>query len=147
MPDDADEIFREAAREQDSLGFLQFIKGRISKKWQQAQLAYSLNRSQNRVVCSKWSARMITRLIRFEWEIWKFRNEIQAIVSAEKKEIRDERKRRLQIEKELERGVAGLRPRGHYMVTNVNGDGLIDLPADEQEAWLGQIDAARKRYW
>lgn len=90
---------------------------------------------------------MITRLIRFEWEIWKFRNEIQAIVSAEKKEIRDERKRRLQIEKELERGVAGLRPRGHYMVTNVNGDGLIDLPADEQEAWLGQIDAARKRYW
>ena len=85
-------------------------------------------------------------MIRYERHIWNFRNEVQSVVSAEAKEIRDERKRREKIRTVLERGVAGLRTKDQYMILDVDFDTLVDLPAEEQDAWLGQVEAARKRF-
>ena len=50
------------------------------------------------------------------------------------------------IKKEFHCGVAGLRERDHYMIEGVSEDTLLDLPAEEQTAWLRQVEAARKRF-
>ena len=104
----------------------------ISTKWQKEQSRYRLTHSARKVVSSKWSAKCITRLLRFEHNIWDFRNEIQAIVAAEEKEERDEKKRIENIKKEFHYGVAGLRERDHYMIEGVSEETLLGLPAEEQ---------------
>lgn len=67
-------------------------------------------------------------------------------MAAEEKEERDEKKRIENIKKEFHYGVAGLRERDHYMIEGVSEETLLDLPAEEQTAWLGQVEAARKRF-
>ena len=97
VPDDASILIHEAATFQDSIGRLQFHKGRLAISWATAQRHYFDNKFQNsRKQQTKWMTKLITRINKLNMELWENRNsmvqEYKSITARAEEQARLERK-------------------------------------------------------
>jgi hypothetical protein len=65
-----------AVRDQDAIGWYQFLIGRIARKWSDAQQRYidSLNKKNSG---RRWAASLIQKALDVAWDMWEQRNDIK----------------------------------------------------------------------
>ena len=89
VPNDADNLLREAAIELDAIGHRYFYCGRISRKWAEANTRSLITQGRRLNEARTWSSKLVQRIVLFSKDIWQFRNEVQSFVSSEAKERHD----------------------------------------------------------
>ena len=132
---------QDAVREQNKIGWDNFILGRWLLRWQRIQKNYyALIKSKRSV--KRWAAAIIHKLIMIVWDLWSFCNEL---VHRPKGIKESERHKELnsKIEEEHSKGSLTLIEKDKHLI-DVNG--LEDLTTGtvyDKQAWLERIEAAR----
>ena len=67
-------MIREAASEQDEIGWIEFYKGHLSKEWATIQLKHYCNMYKNPPSITHWSKTIISRIYNITFEMWSNRN-------------------------------------------------------------------------
>ena len=136
---------KRAAAEQDSLGWLQFLRGRVSKGWEDAQERWLVS------ITTKWkrsSARWMSKLLKIwevSFEMWEHRNRVLHNPSHpwNLKKTRD-RDARITAEIAAYREPAYLKK--DQRLFNHTAEHLLSNYSDEQkEQWLESVAVARMR--
>ena len=132
---------QDAIREQNKIGWDNFILGRWSLRWQRIQENYYASIKSKRSV-KRWAAVIIHKLIMIVWDLWSFRNEL---VHGPKGIEESERHKELnsKIEQEHSKGSLTLIEKDKHLIDN---NGLEDLTTGtfyDKQAWLKRIEAAR----
>ena len=132
---------QDAVREQNKIGWDNFILGRWSLKWQRIQKNYYASINSKRSV-KRWAAAIIHKLIMIVWDLWSFRNKL---VHGPKGIEESERHKELnsKIEEEYSKGSLTLIEKDKHLIDD---NGLEDLTTGtvyDKQAWLERIEAAR----
>jgi hypothetical protein len=68
---------KRAAAEQDTMGWRQFLRGRVSKGWEDAQERWIVARATKwKRSCARWSTTLLTAVWELSFEMWEHRNRV-----------------------------------------------------------------------
>ena len=138
------QLIRKASNDQDIIGYQNTIEGKISKTWESIQDEYySITKEKSRSGLG-WSTTLIKKLLFIIKDQWKHRNEVlhqQNTTKQSQKEIDQTKK---EVEKEFEIGDDDI------LISDVglfllDLDETLELPIEDQKAWLKSVYIARKR--
>jgi hypothetical protein len=133
---------RDAALVQDSIGWQNSVKGKLSTLWGALEEThYSFINSQ--CSSSKWSAGLVTQLLEFIHAVWLFRNSILREHNQQGLKREDALALETAIREELTLGTSGLAHRDHHYIHRGRGDVNAALSSDDKQAWLQGIRLTR----
>ena len=123
---------------QESIGWSSFLEGRLSHLWAAVQQAwYQYLKKRNTGL--RWVSQLILKLLNIAWDQWEHRNGIRN---------QDFHNARHQFTSRLVADKVALGPRGlsgnSLRLFNL-GPRLLCQPSHKQEAWLANVQAARRR--
>ena len=133
----------EAANEQGEIGWHNFLKGRISSKWRQAQHTYLRQNNLIRQRSAKARGKnFLIQLYDMAYALWEFRNTVVTKVSKEQSSIRERNKLKTEIQKQYELGVGTLRPQDHnYLQRNM--EDIQSMSTRAQKYWVRKCEVSR----
>ena len=134
---------RHAVGHQDSLGWYNFLLGRISIEWQSVQHKY-FEWLGKRNTGRKWAVALIQKVFQVSWDMWDHRNKVRlnTVTPAKARRILvlD-----MLIRDEYDRGSAGMISRDqHWLVKPVNN--IIAYDFERKEQWVESVQLARVRF-
>ena len=112
-----DKQIRKAIRDQNDIGWEQFLLGRISYRWSNIQLTYYQKRHMKKTG-EKWAEKLIQYIWKLHWGIWNHRNEI--LHDGDNHTVLGTKDMEKEIEKELKRGCDLFLPSEKYLFRGVN---------------------------
>ena len=140
LPDDASELLRMAASEQDSIGLNNFIVGKVSCQWAIVQEEYYRSiKKYKRRKGSTWASNLIQQICSFSHQIWKDRSEqVNKIVEREKNELECARLNQI-IEDHFDKWYVQLRAEDRRLFDITEND-LLAADLDTKCEWLDLIE-------
>ena len=77
LPAGTSEAIRTAVRDQDRIGWQQFLRGRLSKRWVDAQELWIIACSTKwKRSSSRWATKAVEATLEITWELWQHRNRV-----------------------------------------------------------------------
>ena len=137
-------IIRQAAIEQDEIGWLNTYEGKLSTKWELIQDNYYHTINEGRKTGLTWSAWMIKKLYEATKSQWVHRNEVLHHQNTQKATRNEITQLKAEIRKEFELGDDNILINDIGIFT-VSEDDVNLFTIDEQKAWLKSTYIARKR--
>jgi hypothetical protein len=132
----------QVAQEQDAIGWVNFLEGRISKRWRIIQARYyQANRS--RRLAKSWAADLVLNLYTLVHRQWKARNDAVHERDEKGMKLRDAMELEDAIDEQFEEGMVGLRPQDQHYITR-GRDAVDKLSAAHQQLWLRGVRIARE---
>ena len=131
------ECTQAAAQEQDRLGWMNFLEGRISCKWRECQAEYYLlNRS--RQTARTWVEGLISNFLVVIHKMWTARNKVIHARDEQGLWLREGEELRMAIDEQFELGKDGLLQEDHHYI--MQGHEVVeDMMAVEKKRWLHGI--------
>jgi hypothetical protein len=136
------EPFQKMAREQDAIGWRQFMEGMICKSMRWIQGLHHF-RQGTRMSPDRWAQGLVLKLLEATHGQWIYRNiQIHDCVAGTQATLRKEELQR-EIEKQLELGVTGLLEEDQWLMEINLGD-MESNSGEQEEYWLVAMKAARE---
>jgi hypothetical protein len=138
---------KQAVVQQDAIGWVQFVRGRLAKQWEDAQEKWIISQS------TKWkrsSTRWMEKLIRAVWELsqemWEHRNGVRHHPSHpwNIKKLRDLDKS-IQQEFNLFQDGSEFLPKDRRLFRSTAPHMIKEHSEEQKEQWLQSVDMARLR--
>ena len=134
----------DAAEEQDSIGFLNFLSGRVSTKWSEAQQAYlNLAYPESKSTGRSWAAGLVRNICSYTKLLWVKRS---AAIHED-----DSTKWRRKTDTDLGRNIQALYAQGVNSVAceerflfDIDLCDLLALPITAKQQWIDAIIAAQE---
>ena len=139
LPHDASDALRNAAAEQDRIGILNFLVGKLSLQWSHIQDEHYKSSSKfSRKTGQRWAADLIERLCSYTFHTWKIRSE--KVHEAITKEAEEEEARKLNemIEAYFDSWNSQIRATDRLMF-DVSKEELLSVDLDIKKEWLEMI--------
>ena len=134
----------DAAREQDELGWNNFCRGRISKRWKQAQHTYLEEcRLLRKKTSNTWACNFLLHLYELIHEQWEHRNEEITKATKEKASASERNKLECGIRKQFELGIGTLRPSDHHYL-NEGIENALRKNIRAQKYWVRKCQVSRE---
>jgi hypothetical protein len=137
-------IARQAAQDQDFIGWHNMLEGRISKLWRQGQRAHYLENRSSRSA-DRWAQGLVSNLLEITHSMWIRRNEVvherheNGLLRAEAEELEE------RVRHEFEQGIESLHDNDKWLLEQ-GVDHILSLPGHDQQNWLAEILLAREEY-
>ena len=136
------ETYQTMAREQDAIGWRQFMEGMISKSMRGIQRLYH-DRHGTHMTPDRWAQGLILKLLEATHGQWIYRNiQIHDWVAGTKATLRKNELQR-EIEKQLDLGTTGLLEEDQWLMEVQLGD-MEATSGEQEEYWIVAIKAARE---
>jgi len=125
--------------EQDSIGWYNFLLGRVSTKFQEIQGQYYLQ-LQQRNTGARWLKLLIVKIWEVSWDMWEHHNHILHNTLTKRKQeelskLQEEARAQIAI------GTAGLLPQDYHWLRQPQR--LFNKTSDQLQLWLHSIHLAR----
>lgn len=130
-----------AAASQDTIGWQNFLEGKISTDWRLLQEEYYINTGSSRL-SEFWAKGLVKRLLELTHSQWKYRSDY--LHERNHKGLKREEARALDtsIRAEFARGFDNLARRDrHYIIRGLSA--VRSMSAKDQQAWLRGVQIAR----
>jgi hypothetical protein len=111
----ATQVCLAAAMEQDEIGWQNFVEGKISKSWGNLQWQHYQEQLSVRLG-DKWSAGLVTQLLKLTHGMWIHRNNILHAVDAQGLALQQAAELEASIHLEFFKGTEGLARRDHHFI-------------------------------
>ena len=139
QPVTAHPALREAIAEQDSIGWENFLLGRVSTKFITVQQVHYTNIG-SRKTGSKWATKLIRQLWLVVWKMWEHRNHINNTDLTQQQ--RRERAQLLgQVNQEFTKGRHGLQKEDRHLLRRK--DDIVKYSLPELKEWVERVQHAR----
>ena len=135
-------VVRVAILEQNEIGWDNFMIGRWSTKWQEAQEIFLLQ-SKSKRSSLRWTTAIIKKLLEMCWNIWDFRNGQVNGKGSEKDRLAHRELNNL-IRQEYMAGYFELLPTDYCWFTDQTPEQLMRKDLVEKQDWLKTVHMARK---
>lgn len=133
----------EAAKEQDEIGYTNFLFGRLSKKWREIQRQHLLHSFPSKnYSADAWIRRVIARIYRVTQSLWKFRCEFVHGVESVLTSKREKKALRTEIIKQFKLGTDGVRGTDKHLFSSGLSH-ILSASIREQKYWLRTIQLSR----
>jgi hypothetical protein len=134
---------QKAMFEQNTIGWYNFLMGRISVRWQHVQQQY-FEWLKRRNTGKAWATALLKKVWEVSWDLWDHRNEVRlsTLSPTNRKIIED---LNAQISVEFATGTTGLGHRDHHWLEKPLAH-VIGYDKDHKAQWLASIDLARARF-
>lgn len=131
----------EAALDQDRIGWMNFLRGRITKKWTQAH-QYHLNQS-NYNISQTWTKRFVLQIYKLSHAVWSGR--CKMVHDHDELTIHDNEIHRLndEIETEYALGTRNIRQKDEYLFDKTLEE-ILEYSLKEKKLWLLNVEASRQ---
>jgi len=138
----ADVGIRDVAEEQDGIGWMNFVEGRMSKRWTELQRIYYMATNSRRTA-KTWTNGLIQQLYSMVHKMWIARNQVVHERDENGRLIKEQNETEAAIEAQFELEYDNLRPQDwHYI--DIGLERVMEKLATEQRAWLYYIKIARQ---
>ena len=141
MPQSRDPVQR-AFREQDSIGWYQFLMGRLSKSFAKAQSSHFKHLKQSKSGTS-WVRSLIVQILELPWKMWDHRNQILHDPNHPSK-LEHQLDVAIHIQEQFDLGDSTLWQQDKHMLHRYSPEHLGKLPLHLRESWLSQVQQARQ---
>lgn len=142
--DFADDFVLEAATDQDEIGWIHFVEGRISRKWREVQQEHFLLHGSQRSA-RKWSEDLVMNMFSLVHKQWEVRNAVVHARDEKGLKVKEGDELRAAIAEQFELGDEDLRPEDRHYIAR--GKKRVDkMSGSEQKTWLHGIRIAREAY-
>jgi hypothetical protein len=131
-----------ALDEQDKIGWYNFLLGRLSTKWMDAQQKY-LESLGKRTTGRRWTIAIISKLWDIAWDMWQHRNHIKHNTLHPRKQLEMEFLGQ-QVRELYAQGAKELLPRDRQLFQK-SVDTLQKGTGNEQEQWITSVLLAHQR--
>ncbi len=128
---------REAAIEQDAIGWNNFVEGRVSTKWRELQGDYYLQVGAKRTT-RKWAEGLVCNLLALVHKQWIARNAVVHQRDPQGLKIKDAEELEEAIDEQFQLGAADLLPHHHHHLTR-GRDAVDIMTATQKKTWLSSI--------
>ena len=135
-------LLQMAADEQDSIGWMNFVEGRLSQKWKNAQAAYYLSIDTNRSA-RLWAEGLVQQLLSGVHKMWIARNAVVHERDEEGRYVKEKIATENAIDAEFEKEYEDLRPQDFHLI-DCGKEAVMNKTATDQQAWLHYIATARE---
>ena len=132
---------REAASEQDDIGWCNFLLGRLSKQWSDAQ-ARHLESVQSHSLGRRWTIAILEKLWDTSWDTWECRNGT-AHDPLHHWRVAHLHEMQRQVKGIFEEGSEGLLPRDKRLFSK-GVERLTDGTKTDMRQWITSVRLARK---
>lgn len=139
--DPSDLFLRAAAEDQDEIGWMNFVEGRISCKWREAQADYYLSISCNRSA-RRWAEGLVQQLLSCVHKLWIARNAVVHERDADGRYIKEKIETENAIDAEFDKEYENLRPQDFHLI-DCGREKVLQQSSIEQHEWLHYITVAR----
>ena len=141
-PYENNELVKQAAKEQDEIGWINFFKGHISKQWAKIQLQHYGTMYKNPPSLTHWSKNIIINIYDVSYSMWMNRNRIVHEVYEDQLNKKESMELQRQIIHEYESGSHTVLRQHRYMFEE-SIDDLFKKTVTEKKYWLESIKASR----
>ena len=131
-----------AAREQDSMGWMNLVEGRLSREWSIAQYRHYLEVGSSRSV-ENWASGLGVQLLALVHKMWIARNLVVHARDENGRLLREKESTEEAIEEQFELEFEDLRPQDWHLI-EVGRAAVLGKNANEQRAWLHYVRVARE---
>ena len=142
---ESDNMIKMAAIEQDEIGWDNFFKGHISKKWAIAQLKHYENMYKNPPSIAHWAKNIIIQIYNVTFEIWMHRNKVVHDNFEGNLSQQESIKLQEQITEEFRKGTNGLLIQHKYLLERPVEE-IYKKNVNDKKYWLKMIQASRICY-
>jgi len=133
---------REAALEQDAIRWMNFMEGKISRKWRVQQEQYYVSNNL-RQTAKSWAAGMVSNLLGIVHKMWILRNEVVHERDEQGLKVKEGRELEKAISEQFELGVNSLLAADQHFITR-GRKRVENMMAVEKKTWLYGIQIARE---
>ena len=138
-----DALLLRAAREQDTIGVANFLFGRISRIWKDAQRMYLLRMYPTKnFSADAWAKRWISKIYRVVRNVWKFRCEHVHGIEKALTSKREQMHLKEEIRKQFDLGPDGVRSAEKGLFQKGKSE-MLKASIREQKYWLRTIKISR----
>jgi len=142
-PYETNQLIKQAATEHDEIGWINFFKGHISKKWAKIQLQnYGTMYKNPPSLVTHWSKNIIISIYDISYSMWMQRNRIVYEEYEDQLNKNESMKLQCQIIHEYETGPNTALQQHQYMFAE-SIDDLLKKTVTEKKYWLESIKASR----
>ena len=131
-----------AALDQDAIGWMNFIEGRISLEWCMAQSHFYASIGSSRTSCW-WAEELVQNLLAMVHKMWIARNDVAHTIDDKGHKIKDGLAMGADIDEQFMLGYEDLMCRDFHLI-DIGRPALDRRSAGEQWAWLHSIQQACK---
>ena len=132
----------EAIKEQDKIGWWNFMLGRVSKKITEVQNRY-YQRINSKHTGDIWTRRLIREVWTMSWNMWEHRNRrLHGGDTAENNRTILQLHR--EIKDEIAKGKAGLQKEDRHLITAQTKDWILAEPIPIMKEWLEAVQTSRR---
>ena len=133
----------EAAREQDSIGWINFLFGRLLKKWRELQ-RWHLNHyyPTKHYSADAWIRRVITKIYRVTKSLWQFRCEFVHGIENVLTSKREKKVLEKEIKKQFRLGTDGVRGNDRHLLQR-GLTAVLSATIREQKYWVRTLRLSR----
>jgi hypothetical protein len=132
-----------ALLEQNTLGWYNFLMGKVSVRWQEVQQKY-YEWLKRRNTGKAWVKALIQKVWEISWSMWDHRNDVRlnTVSPADRRRISDLNHK---ITAEFEHGTDGLGYRDHHWFAKPLAH-VLEYDKEHKAQWLESVDLARYRH-
>jgi hypothetical protein len=131
----------EATLEQDEIGWLNFVEGKISSKWRALQEEH-YSEIGSRRSADRWAAGLVTQLLELVHDMWLHRNAVDHEHDSQGLKIKASQDLATAIQEQFAMGYDGLARRDRHYISHGKDD-VKALSASDKQAWLRGVQLAR----
>ena len=133
---------KEAMEAQSRIGWDNFVRGRISKKFEEFQQRHYLANNNQRSGF-RWTVELIKKLMDVAWDMWDHRNGILHKDTDGHRHAEQVMAANVSIHQEMETGAQGLLPDDKFLFQHKKED-MKDWNLDRKLIWLKSVTLARE---
>ena len=133
-----------AAREQDEIGWQNFMEGKISARWRDIQEEHYRDIASRRTA-RRWAQNLVSSLLEMVHGQWKFRCDVVHERDAQGLKVAEGLELNAAITEQYDLGKKGLHHRDHHYFRRTLEE-ILALPALEKRQWAQTIHLARASY-
>ena len=131
-----------AALNQDAIGWMNFIEGRISLEWCTAQSHFYASIGSSHTSC-QWAKELVQNLLAMVHEMWIAHNDVAHAIDEKRCKIKDGLAMDTDIDKQFVLGYEDLMCRDFHLI-DIGRPAIEQRSAGEQRAWLHSIQEAHE---
>ena len=126
-----------AALDQDAIGWMNFIEGRISLEWHTAQSHFNASIGSSRT-SRQWAKELVQNLLAMVHKMWIARNDVAHAINEKGHKIKDGLAMDADIDEQFMLGYEDLMRRDFHLI-DISRPAIDQRSAGEQWAWLHSI--------
>jgi hypothetical protein len=138
----ADPFCFSATREQDEIGWQNFVEGKITRSWGMLQLLH-YQELHSKHTMDMWTAGLVTQLLELTHGMWLHRNGVLHAVDAQGLPLKQAAELEAAIHDEFRKSMEGLAHKDHHFIRR-GRDNVMSMSVVDKRGWLRGIQLAHE---